>query len=518
MVNTPRAPRKPKPSPLMVSDMALSMAKHRTGQRSTDPFRIAKHPLTATPKGAEMAMDDSLQSSISWASQGAIFGAFSEGQAFLGYPELALLAQRPEYRRISETIALQMTRRWIKLKCANPDEDKSEAIDKIDREMQRLRVRECFREAAEQDGFFGRSHLYLDTGDTEDRDELRLPIGDGHNSLSESKVNKERPLKRLKPVEAIWVYPTGYNSNDPLRPDWYKPQTWFVQGKEIHASRLLTFIGREVPDLLKPAYSFGGLSLSQMAKPYVDNWLLVRQSVSQLITSFSQMVFKTDLKNQMNANSGEGLFKRVDFFTTMRSNAGTMVVDNENEDLSNVAAPLGTLDVLQAQAQEHMAAVSGIPLVFLLGIQPTGLNASSEGEIRAFYDWIKAYQELLFSSNLRKVLGFVQLSLFGKIDPDIEYEFEPLWALDEAGKANVRKTNAEVDAIGYEIGALSAEEIRARIANNPDTPYTGLKVEDMPDPPPGPEALLTGKAKGRVPGASGNLRVKPGEVPANAES
>ncbi|WP_163360700.1 anti-CBASS protein Acb1 family protein, partial [Klebsiella aerogenes] len=74
-----------------------------------------------------------------------------------------------------------------------------------------------------------------------------------------------------------------YNTTNPLAADWYKPALWYVQGRPVHATRLLTFVGREVPDLLKPAYSFGGLSMSQMAKPYVDNWLRTRASVADLI-------------------------------------------------------------------------------------------------------------------------------------------------------------------------------------------------------------------------------------------
>jgi hypothetical protein len=50
-------------------------------------------------------------------------------------------------------------------------------------------------------------------------------------------------------------------------------------GTEVHASRMPAFVGHPVPDMLKPAYSFGGLSLSQMAKPYVDIWLQTRESV-----------------------------------------------------------------------------------------------------------------------------------------------------------------------------------------------------------------------------------------------
>ena len=49
--------------------------------------------------------------------------------------------------------------------------------------------------------------------------------------------------------------------------DWYKPSSWFVQGTEVHSTRLMTFIGREVPDLLKPAYSFGGCPCLRWSSP-----------------------------------------------------------------------------------------------------------------------------------------------------------------------------------------------------------------------------------------------------------
>ena len=73
------------------------------------PFEIAQHPPIAIPNGQAMAMDEFPGSS--WA--GGIAGLVEEGQAFLGYPELSLLAQRAEYRRASEVTATEMTRKWI---------------------------------------------------------------------------------------------------------------------------------------------------------------------------------------------------------------------------------------------------------------------------------------------------------------------------------------------------------------------------------------------------------------------
>jgi hypothetical protein len=111
----------------------------------------------------------------------------------------------------------------------------------------------------------------------------------------------------------------------------------------VHSTRLLTFIGREVPDLLKSVDSFGGLSMSQMAKPYVDNWLRVRQSVSDLISTFSTSGIKTDLATMLGAG-GEQLFKRLVLFNSNRDNQGVLVLDKDTEEYFNVSTPLGTPD------------------------------------------------------------------------------------------------------------------------------------------------------------------------------
>lgn len=478
----PAEPGVKKPA-MKIPDMVLSRAKARQRRQprledGTLMFTPAEPAPGVVPKGHELAMDSSIVDVAAWGGLGLYASGISQGLTFLGYPLLAEMAQRPEFRRISEVMSTEMTRKWIKLH-GKGDKDKTKQIAELSDEMKRLNVQGAFRELAEQDGFFGRAHLYLDLGSTDKRDELKTPIGDGRNKISQAKV-KKGDLKRIKTVEAVWCYPANYNANDPLKPDWYKPTSWFVMGKELHASRLLTFVGREVPDMLKPAFSFGGLSLSQMAKPYVDNWLRTRQSVSDLVSNFSVSGIKTNMAATLQAG-GEEMFKRLDLFNALRDNSGAMMLDKDTEEWFNVTTPLTTLDTLQAQSQEHIASVCGIPLIKLLGIAPAGLNASSDGEIRVFYDWIAAYQEQFFTSNLTRVLGFIQLSLWGKVDEDITFTFEPLWSLDAKALAEVRKLEAETGQILIDGGVISTEEERGRIAHDPETLYAGLDPADVPE-------------------------------------
>jgi phage-related protein (TIGR01555 family) len=479
---------------------------------TTDQLKLL-HPPTATPRNPAltMAMDQNLVANNDWCASGWMAGGIlssvaSEGLLFLGYPYLSELAQRPEFRVISETIATEMTRKWIRIKArgdkkkrkkgggeedqaedADPDEnrtgdnDKAERVLELTEFLEDLRVRDRFMISALHDGFFGRSHLFCDTG--AEGDELKTPIGTGRDETTKIKATKGF-LKRLKNIEPIWTYPTTYNAVNPLKDDWYNPQIWYVMGQEIHWTRLRTFIGRPVPDILKPAYSFGGLSLSQMAKPYVEIWLQTRQSVAEIVHSFSVMVLYTNLATLLQG-AGSGIagdvLARAAGFNSMRDNQGLFVVDKSTEDFKNISAPISGLHELQAQSQEHMMSVARIPATKFTGMQPSGMNASAEGEMKAFYESIHAYQPVLFGENLDFVIDLAMISLWGEIDEDIVFEWIPLHSLSEKEEAEVRKLEAETGQILVDSGIVSQEEERERIAADPKTLYPGIDPDDVPD-------------------------------------
>lgn len=495
--------------PPRISEEVMARSKVKPGKARgavIDPFKPVKPMPGVVPKkklnkaGFPLATDSQIIQVSAWGAANVLNGAFQNGSAFIGYPLLSELAQLPEYRKMVESIATHMTRKFIKLNSTSKDDDKSDKIRQLNDAMDAFKVRDVMRKACEIDGFFGRAHIYIDTGDSDNREELLLPIGNGRDKMSQEKATNARAVRGFKVIEPIWTYPANYNASDPLTTDWYNPETWFVQGKELHRSRLLPMVGREVPDMLKPAYCFGGLSLSQMAMPYVDNWLRTRQSVADMLWSFSVSGVKTDLNAYLAPGARQNLFDRIDLFNELRNNRGLMVLQkgDDGEEFFQFNTPLGTLDMLQAQAQEQMASVSSIPLVFLLGISPHGLNASSEGEIRAFYDYIHAFQMKLFNDPLTKMIDFIQLKLWGAVDPDINFSFEPLWSLDEKGVAEVQKIRAETDDLLINGGIIDPHEARQRVAADPNSEYPDIDVDDMPDPPAeeiGGNALDPGRPK-----------------------
>uniref|UniRef100_A0AAU6W3V1 DUF1073 domain-containing protein n=4 Tax=unclassified bacterial viruses TaxID=12333 RepID=A0AAU6W3V1_9VIRU len=404
----------------------------------------------------------------------------SEFQGFPGYPYLASLSTRSEYRSFASTMASELTREWIKVK-STVDQKQSKdnpRIAELEKALEEFNVRGVIQQVAAQECLFGRGQISVNIKGATDS----LPL------VLSPRTVKQGSLTSFTAIEAMWTSPSAYNALDPTAPDFYRPREWFLLGKQVHASRLLTVITRPLPDMLKPAYNFSGMSLSQLAQPYVENWLRTRQSVSDLINNFSITVLKTNMDQVLQGNDdGADVFARADLFTLMRSNRGLMVMDMEKEDIGQVNTPLSGLHELQAQAQEHLCSVTRIPAMILTGISPSGLNASSEGEVRAFYDWISSQQESFWKPPIKVMIDLLMLHLWGEIDETISFEFNPLWQTSELDKSTIRNTNATADASMIDRGVLSQEEVRERLANDPDSGYAGIDAEDVPEIPEEPD-------------------------------
>lgn len=398
------------------------------------------------------------------------------GTGFIGYPRLAELAQISEYRSVSETTANEMTRQWIEIKSAG-EEDNSEAIKQIEECCERLNVRDVFRKAVETDGLFGRGQILVQIKGHDGK--LANPL------LLTEKTIAKGSLKALVNIEPMWTTPAPYNAVDPTLPDFYKPKAWYVMAQEIHASRLFTLISRPVPDMLKPAYNFGGVSMTQLMMPYVERWLRTVDSVSDLLHSFSLSGIKTDMSAIL-GGSDDGdtnIMLRAELYNRLRDNRGLMLLSKDEEEFFQFNTPLSGLDALLAQSQEQMAAPSHTPLVKLLGITPSGLNASTEGEIAVYYDHIRAMQENLLRDPLDKLLKLVQLHLFGKVNDNITFDFVPLRQMSETELSTIRKSDTDRDVAYIQAGVVSAEEVRGRLAGEPGSGYNGIDVEDVPEMP-----------------------------------
>jgi uncharacterized protein len=446
--------------------------------------------------GSGMAMDDA----SGWAGGNAGYpyqnylGLNSFSLYFPGYPYLAMLAQRTEYLQPVHTHAKDMTREWIEF-TTNGKKDKGKRIEQLTQRFEELQVQALFRKALIHDGFYGVGHIFIDLKGHED---TKQPV------LLDKKSIIKGQLRGFRNIEPMWVTPVMWNSNRVELPTFYKPDTWWALDKEMHKSRLLQVISREVPDILKPAYNFGGLSLSQLIEPYVDRWLKTVGGVNRLINNFSLIVLKTDTSSILEGGDGAGLLKRLQLARKWGDNTGIFVLNGSEqggESLEQIAVPLSGLAELQQQALEHMAYPTHEPLVVLTGVTPSGLNASSDGEIEVYHDWNRSEQNAVIRPPLQVVFEIVQLDLFGEIDRDIGFNFKPIKQISGPVQAEIKKTQAEQDVAYIDAGVIDRAEVRERIAQDPQSGYSNIDAEKLPeqdDLEGDPEGEIGGKPAGEL--------------------
>src|SRR5690554_1451628 len=477
---------------LKMQGRMLSMMQQEQSQKAV-PARIAPPELLPAVTGgrsAAIAMDN-CHPIYDYASMG-LANFYS---SFPGYPALAAMSQSSDYRSVAETTATEMTREWGQFKIDDPDiEDDSELTDeqlearKLEKEAQTRKrlekinaitdafkvhdIRTLVRKAIEVEYSMGRAQIYIKLDHPDDS----LPF-----VLSERGVAKGA-LKGFRLIEPMWSTPSVYNAADPTAEDFYKPSKWFVLGREVHADRLMTLIMRPVPDMLKPAYNFGGLSMLQLMKPYVERYQRTADSISQIVRSFSMTILGTDMSGILADGDGDGdLWLRVGLFNKYRDNSNTMLLDKESEEISQINTPLTALPELLTKSQEQMAAPSHTPLVKLLGITPSGLNANNDGEIRVYYDFIMAQNEAHIRPIIERISTLLQLSMFGEVDNSIVWEFNPLYQLDAKELAEVQEIKSRTTAQLIDKGVVSPEEARQALASDEDSAYSGIDVDEVPE-------------------------------------
>lgn len=447
-------------------DRAQALARAVTAAPGATPSpsmqQATAHPVD--PKAYPVREQRAAARAMDWGGQARNALSFLENAGWPGFPTLALLSQLAEYRSMHETLADECVRCWGVVSSSGDGDD--DVCSQIEAELKRLNIRAAVRQMVVHDQAFGGAHGYIKLkGDETVRETplLLRPYSVRRNSF-----------EGLRVVEPYWVTPNDYNSIDPTKANFYKPSSWWLLGTETHATRLFTLVSRPVADMLKPTYSFRGISMTQLAIPYVDNWLRTRQSVSDTVKQFSVSGVLMDLQQSLLPGADTSLDYRAQLLNLYRDNRNLLLLDKATEEFFQINTPLSGLDALQAQAQEQMSAVSHTPLVKLLGLTPSGLNASSEGEIRVWYDYVRGYQDANLTPLMHVVLQLVQLSLFGVIDEDITWQWEKLHEATEVEQAEIERIQMET-ARGYiEVGVISPEQEAQRLSADPTSMYSGI--------------------------------------------
>uniref|UniRef100_A0AAU8EIV7 Portal protein n=1 Tax=Acinetobacter phage vB_AbaM-SPA TaxID=3161144 RepID=A0AAU8EIV7_9CAUD len=225
--------------------------------------------------------------------------------------------------------------------------------------------------------------------------------------------------------------------------------------------------------MLKPAYNFYGMSMSQLMLPYVQRHQSIVDAVAKLITMFSLTGIKTDMSAILQGDEGGAnqLISRLKTLALGRDNQGVVALDGTTEEFFQINTPLSGLDTLLDKFTQMLAYPSKIPVLKIFGTPTAGLGNTSDGEIRVFYDCVSAQQEAYILPQIKVILDCMQLSLFGNIDESIKFVFNPLYQLDDNEQADVNLKKAQTAQIYIQEGVIDNEEARQALNDDEDSGY-----------------------------------------------
>ena len=396
---------------------------------------------------------------------------------FLGYQFLSTLTQSGLIRAACEIKADSMTEAGIELR-REGESPYSEMItvDELKKEWRRFNLDKVLNKCVMSNMQYGGCLLYPDFGASAEELEKK--------EYWSSFGFRKNSLKRFTVVEPVSLYPGLYNSYNPLSPDYYKPVTWYVMNKEIHASRFIYFAPNELPVLLRPSFNFFGIGLAQTILDAFSHFTECREAAARLLTKFSDTILKTDLDEILFGGKGSvnELKKRIALYVQERSNDGVNVIDKE-EDIIKLDTTIAGVADLVRQAMEILSAYAQIPAVVFWTISPNGFNATGLSDFKVFNAHIKRLKQKQLPEQIQQILNILMLNKWGVIDKTITFEFNEVSVDDELVQSQIEKAQSETDAIDMQNGVLSPQEVRKQRSENPKSRYSGIDPEDVPELP-----------------------------------
>lgn len=268
---------------------------------------------------------------------------------------------------------------------------------------------------------------------------------------------------------------------------------------QIHPSRVIEFIGNELPDWRQNPLGGGwGDSVLQTAEDVIRDIGLITGGMANMVNDAKMDVIKLPnfSKGISTDEYANRLLKRFMVANTTKSTINSIILDKE-EEWERIQTNFGGLPGL---LQEFLVVVSGaaeIPISRLMGNAPSrglGKEGSGGGEqdLRNYYDKITSQQNTIYRPALDPLDEIIIRSSFGTRDPNIHYEWRPLWKMDEKDKAAISAQKASTTQIYVNLGLLNESALREGVVNQlvEDSVYPGLEdaIEEFGSEPDQPDA------------------------------
>lgn len=353
-------------------------------------------------------------------------------------------------RKIIDTIPEDMTRNWITITTQLPPNE----IRKLNKLWRVRRVRQKILTGLKWGRLYGGA--------------VGVIMIEGHEDILHEPLDFDTIMpgsfKGLLILDR-WsgVYPSAELISNIDDPEFGLPESYQVTMEDghierVHHSRIVRFIGRELPYWEKLAESYWGASevevvFDELKKRDNTSW-----NIAQLIFLANLRVLKMSDLGELLAVGDEQakreLYNTLQAQNWLMSNMGLYLLNKDDSFETHQYTFSGLNDIYESFMLD-IAGACQIPVTKLFGRSPAGMNATGESDMQNYYEVIQQQQESILGPVLDKLLPIMCMSEFGAIPDDLEYTFNPIRTPDDEEIADLadKKTKSILEV--YNAGLIS---------------------------------------------------------------
>lgn len=233
---------------------------------------------------------------------------------------------------------------------------------------------------------------------------------------------------------------------DPASPDLGKPKYYDVTADacalprmRIHHTRVFRFEGIGLPYNQRIAENLWGLSVIERIYDRLTAFDSATTGAAQLLYRADVRTYSVPKLRDIIAAGGpafEALIQQIHHNELWQSNERMFVIDGEDKFERHNYSFAGIPDTILQFAIQVSGALQ-IPMVRLFGQSPGGLNSTGESDFRNYYDGINQRQERDIRPKLYAFFHVLAKSEGLTLGEDFDFNFNPLWILDDKERVEV---------------------------------------------------------------------------------
>lgn len=400
-------------------------------------------------------------------------------QSFIGYQMCAVLAQHWLIDKACTMPARDAVRNGWDIVSDGGEKLKPEIVAEFRKLEKRFKVKENCVQAVRKCRIFGVRVILFEVTSADDQYYEKPFNPDGIAPGS---------YKGISQIDPYWIAPElDYSAAaNPAGRHFYEPTYWNINGRRYHRSHLIVLKTNEVPDILKPAYFFGGVPLPQVLYERVYAAERTANEGPQLaLTKRLTVLEGVDMSSA--ASRPEEFRNNLQKFAYLRDNYGILALGG-TEKLNQQDTALGDVDVVIMTQYQLVCAIAEVPATKMLGTMPKGFNATGEYDEASYHESLESIQEhdmapIIERHTLMAMRSFVCPKLGIKpFEVSIDFaELDAETALEHATRTN---TEAERDLKWSQTGAIDGIDVRNRLRGDKESGYSGIEEAIPPGPTP----------------------------------